>query len=242
MPDYSASIIIPARNEAGTIKKIAYRLPQLGERTELIFIEGRSSDDTWDEIESTVKAYSGSKILKYAKQDGEGKGDAVRKGFDMATGDILIIYDADMSVPPQEIIPFYTALIEHKADFVNGSRFIYPMEKRAMYPLNYLGNKFFNYTFWLIFGQKITDTLCGTKALWKKDYEKIKAERHHFGNFDPFGDFNLLLGAARLGLKIIDMPIHYKARVYGTTNNTSRWRHGWLLLKMVLFAIRKIKN
>ncbi len=240
----SLSIIVPARNEAGTIERIVRELPQLGAFTELVFVEGHSSDATFDEIkrvaaQESAKGASGRKIL-YAVQDGRGKGDAVRKGFDMATGDILAIYDADMTVPPEEVTKFYDAIVSNKADFVNGSRLVYPLERDSMRVLNFFGNKFFSLAFSWILGQPMKDTLCGTKVLWRKDYDKIKAGRAFFGDFDPFGDFDLLFGASKLNLKIVDMPVHYKERVYGATN-ISRFSHGWLLLKMTFFAAGKLK-
>lgn len=237
---HSVSIIVAARNEAGMIKRIINELPDLGEKTELIFIEGHSTDNTQEAIQKAISEYKGSKIIKFAVQNGKGKGDAVRKGFDMANGEILMIYDADMTVPPKEMPKFYNAIIENRGEFINGSRLVYPMEKQSMRTLNYVGNKFFGLAFSWLLGQRIKDTLCGTKVLWKKDYEDIKANRHFFGNFDPFGDFDLLFGAAKLNRKIIDLPIHYKERTYGTTN-IQRWKHGILLLKMVIFATRKIK-
>lgn len=236
----SVSIIVAARNEAGMIQKIIDELPFLGNRTELIFVEGHSIDNTQEAIKKTIAEYKGNKILKFSVQNGKGKGDAIRKGFDMATGDILMIYDADMTVPPEEIPKFYNAIAENKGEFINGSRLVYPMEKESMRTLNYFGNKFFSLAFSWLLGQRIKDTLCGTKVLWKNDYEDIKTNRHFFGNFDPFGDFDLLFGAAKLNRKIIDLPVHYKERTYGTTN-IQRWKHGWLLLKMVKFAMKKIK-
>jgi len=236
----SISIVVPARNEAGTVEKIVHELPLLGAFTEIIFIEGHSSDNTLSEIERVVTNYRGDKRLSYAVQGGKGKGDAVRKGFDMATGDILAIYDADMTVPPEEVVKFYRALADNRADFINGSRLVYPMEKESMRLLNFFGNKFFSFAFSYIIGQPIKDTLCGTKVLWKKEYEQIKANRSFFGDFDPFGDFDLLFGAVKHNMKIIDMPVHYKERIYGATN-ISRWKHGWLLLKMTIFAARKLK-
>jgi len=236
----SLSIIVPARNEAATIEKIVQELPVLGSFTEIIFVEGNSVDHTFAEIVRVAEKYEATKKIKYVQQDRKGKGDAVRKGFDLASGDILTIYDADMTVPPQEIKKFYQAIVENKADFINGSRLIYPMEKESMRVLNFLGNKFFSLAFTWILGQPIKDTLCGTKMLWRKDYENIKKTRSFFGDFDPFGDFDLLFGAAKLNLKIIDLPVHYRERVHGTTN-ISRWTHGWLLLGMTWFAMRKLK-
>ncbi len=236
----SVSIIVAARNEAGTIEKIVQELPELGSSTEIIFIEGNSTDNTYEEIKRVAEKYKDAKKIKYGKQEGRGKGDAVRKGFDMATGDILMIYDADMTVPAEEIYKFYDSIVTNKGEFINGSRLVYPLEKESMRFFNIIGNKFFSFAFSAILGQTLKDTLCGTKVLWKKDYESIKENRKFFGDFDPFGDFDLLFGAAKLNLKIIDLPVHYKERKYGKTN-ISRWSHGWLLLKMTLFAARKIK-
>jgi len=236
----SLSIIVPARNESGTIERIVNELPELGAFTEIIFIEGHSRDNTLAEIERVAKQYKGTKRIQYAVQDGTGKGDAVRKGFDMATGDILAIYDADMTVPPQDMEKFYRAIASKQGDFINGSRLVYPVEKGAMRILNFFGNKFFSLAFTAILGQSLKDTLCGTKVLSKKDYERIRENRAFFGDFDPFGDFDLLFGAAKLNLKITEVPVRYKERVYGETN-ISRWKHGWLLLKMTVFAARKLK-
>jgi len=236
----SLSIIVPARNEAATIEKIVQELPTLGLFTEVIFVEGNSTDNTFTEIQRVTEKYKAMKKIKYAKQEGKGKGDAVRNGFDLATGDILTIYDADMTVPPKEIKKFYDAIVENKGDFINGSRLVYPMQKESMRVLNFLGNKFFSLAFTWILSQPIKDTLCGTKMLWRKDYENIKKNRPFFGDFDPFGDFDLLFGATKLNLKIIDLPVHYRERVYGVTN-ISRWRHGWLLFRMTWFAMKKLK-
>ena len=236
----SVSIVVPACNEAGMIEKIANELPTLPGKTELIFVEGNSTDNTWAEIQRVAESYSGPHTIKYAQQVGRGKGDAVRQGFAMAEGDILMIYDADMTVPAWEIPKFYQAIVSWRGEFINGSRLVYPMEKQSMRTINYLGNKFFSVTFSWLLGQKIKDTLCGTKVLWRKDYEDIAKGRGFFGEFDPFGDFDLLFGAAKLNLKIVDLPVHYKERTYGTTN-ISRWKHGWLLLKMMWFAMCKIK-
>lgn len=236
----SFSVIVPARNEAGTIEKIVQQIPELGAFTEIIFIEGHSSDNTLEEIKRAVEKYKDKRKVKYAVQPGKGKGDAVRLGFEMAEGDILAVYDADMTVPAQDLEKFYNAIADGKGEFINGSRLVYSLENESMRSLNYLANKIFSYLFSWILSQPIKDTLCGTKVLWKKDYQDIKTNRKYFGDFDPFGDFDLLFGAAKLNLKIIEVPIRYKAREYGKTN-ISRFSHGWLLLKMVFFAMKKIK-
>src|SRR5947209_1084419 len=226
----TVSVIVPARNEAGNIDDILARLPDLGWRTELIFVEGNSTDGTYDAIERKLAAFPGRPFSLY-RESGKGKGDAVRLGFAKATGDILMILDADLTVPPEDIRRFYETIVSGKGEFVNGVRLVYPMEDRAMRFFNLAGNKFFSLTFSWLLGQSIKDTLCGTKVLWRKDYEKIASNRSYFGDFDPFGDFDLLFGAAKLNLRIVDLAVRYRHRKYGTTN-IQRWRHGMALLRM----------
>jgi SAM-dependent methyltransferase len=233
------TVVIPARNEAGNVESAIRRTPQMGGGTELIFVEGHSSDGTYEAVEKAMEEHPGSAVRLF-RQPGKGKGDAVRTGFEEATGDILMILDADLTVPPEDLPGFYRALVENRGEFINGVRLVYPMEERAMRFLNMLGNKFFSLSFSWLLGQPIKDTLCGTKVLWKEDYERIAANRSFFGDFDPFGDFDLIFGAARLNLRIVDLPIRYRERTYGATN-IDRWRHGWLLIQMVVFAARKLK-
>jgi SAM-dependent methyltransferase len=235
----SVTVVVPARNEAGNIREIFERTPDMGSATELVFVEGHSTDDTWSAIEREMAAHPGRRAQLH-RQTGMGKGDAVRLGFARASGDILMILDADLTVPPEDLPRFYEALRSGRAEFVNGVRLVYPLEDEAMRLLNLAGNKFFSLAFSWLLGQPIKDTLCGTKVLTKADYELIAANRGHFGEFDPFGDFDLLFGAAKLGLKIVDLPVRYGARRYGTTN-ISRWRHGLLLLRMTLVAARRIR-
>lgn len=233
------SVIVPARNEAGNIENILSRVPEMGGGTEIVFVEGNSTDNTWDAILQGIGQHKEKQCLSF-QQTGKGKGDADRLGFAKATGEILMILDADLTVPPEDLPRFYDALVSGKGDFINGVRLVYPMEEEAMRFFNLIGNKFFSLAFSWLLGQPVKDTLCGTKVMWKKDYERIADNRHVFGDFDPFGDFDLLFGAARLNYKIVDLPIRYRARTYGTTN-IERWKHGWLLLRMVAFAARRIK-
>lgn len=230
----TVSVVIPCRNEKGNIENAIQRCPLMGDATELIFVEGNSTDGTLEEIERVV-AYYPDKRIRVLKQDGKGKGDAVRKGFAHATGDILMILDADLTVAPEELPAFYDALVAKKGDCINGSRLVYGMESGAMGGLSWVANRFFGSLISLITGQKITDTLCGTKVLWKKDYERIAQNRTKLGLADPFGDFDILFGAAHQKLKIIDVPIHYKARSYGKTN-ISRFKEVWFLLWMCIRA------
>jgi SAM-dependent methyltransferase len=235
----AVSVIIPARNESGNIKAIFERTPKMGRDMELVFVEGHSRDDTYAAIQREMAAHPGTKS-RLLRQTGIGKADAVRLGFAEAKGDVLMILDADLTVPPEDLPRFYEALRSGKGEFINGVRLVYPMEKEAMQGLNFLGNKFFSLAFSWILGQPIKDTLCGTKVLWRKDYETIAANRSYFGEFDPFGDYDLIFGAAKLNRKIVDIPIRYRERTYGSTN-ISRWKHGMLLLRMVAFAAKRIK-
>ncbi len=237
--DSLVSVVIPARNEAGNIEEIFRRTPEMGLGTEMVFVEGNSMDNTYETIEKAVAAHPERKARLF-RQTGKGKGDAVRLGYDNASGDILMILDADMTVPPEDLPRFYEAIASGEGEFINGVRLVYPMEKQAMRYLNLLGNKFFSMAFSWLLGQPIKDTLCGTKVLSRKDYDKIARNRSFFGDFDPFGDFDLLFGAAKQNMKIVEMPIRYAERKYGETN-IDRWRHGWLLLKMTFFAMKKIK-
>lgn len=238
-PKPSVSIVVPARNEALNIEPIARNLPPLGPDDELIFIEGGSSDDTWEKIQEIEQAFKGKRTILTARQDGKGKGDAVRKGFAMASKDILMIYDADMTVPAEELPDFYEAIVSGKGEFINGCRLVYPMENRAMRFCNVLGNKFFAIAFTYVLGQSFKDTLCGTKVITRDNYLKLAEHRSFFGDFDPFGDFDLIFGAVRMSLKIIELPVHYKERTYGDTN-ISRWRHGVILFRMLIFSARKL--
>jgi ubiquinone/menaquinone biosynthesis C-methylase UbiE len=236
----SCSVIVPARNESGNIKAALDRVPTLGAFTEIIFVEGNSKDDTWETIQREVASYRGPHRVKALKQSGKGKWDAVRTGFEAATGDVLVVQDGDLTAPPEDLPKFFTAICDGTAEFANGSRLVYPMEKKAMRFLNFLGNKFFALALSYVLGQFVKDSLCGTKMMLKDDYLKLKQRIKELGDFDPFGDFNLLFGAALLNLKIRDIPVRYKDRTYGETN-ISRFSHGWLLLKMTIFGLFKVR-
>jgi SAM-dependent methyltransferase len=237
--DPTVSVVIPCRNEAGHIAPLIASLPQLPKGSEFVFVEGNSTDDTAAVIERAVAEHP-ELPLRFFRQPGRGKGDAVRFGFAQCTGDVLLILDSDLGVAPADVPKFVAALARGKCEMVNGSRLVYPMEGKAMRFLNLLANKFFALLFSWLLGQQVRDTLCGTKALWREDYERIAANRAYFGDFDPFGDFDLLFGASRLNLHIADLAVRYHERTYGETN-ISRFSHGWLLLQMSAFAARKLK-
>jgi glycosyltransferase involved in cell wall biosynthesis/SAM-dependent methyltransferase len=252
----SCSVIIPCRNEVQNIEDAVERVPSMGKHTQIIFVDGNSNDGTVEKIEDMIARYRGRKdisLIHQVPREGPGanttapdkmlrlgKGDAVRKGFDAAQGDILMILDADLTVAPEDLPNLFWPLAEDKAELVNGCRLVYPMEDEAMRFINLCGNKAFSLAFTWLLGQPVKDTLCGTKTLFKRDYERIKANRSYFGEFDPFGDFDLLFGAARLGFRIVDMPIRYRRRVAGRSK-VSVLGHGILLVHMVAIGFKKLK-
>jgi len=237
--EMSVSVVIPARNEKGNIENAVRRMPAFGRCQEMIFVEGHSADGTYDEMLRVQTLYP-QHTIRVLQQGGRGKGNAVREGFAAATGEVLMILDADLTVPPEDLPKFYRALQQNRGELINGNRLIYPMETQAMRTLNLLGNKFFGLLFSWLLGQRLKDTLCGTKVLLREDYISIRNQRAFFGDFDPFGDFDLLFGAAHLNLRIVDLPVRYRQRRYGETQ-IRRFAHGWLLLRMSIFAARKLK-
>ena len=238
----SLSIVIPARNERGNIEDALRRMPNFGAPTEVIFVEGHSSDGTWEEIQRVTSAWDGRAGLRVRalQQAGKGKADAVRLGFSKATGEVLTILDADLTMPPEKLTRFFDAYCQGAADFVNGTRLVYPMEGEAMRFLNRLGNVFFAKLLSFVLDVRLGDSLCGTKLVSRRDYERFVRWRNDFGDFDPFGDFELLFPAAVLGTGIIDIPVYYRARTYGTTN-IRRFRDGAILFRMSMTGLLRIK-
>ena len=264
----SCSVIVPCRNEAGNIEACVERVPAMGTHTELVFVDGASTDGTRERIREQMARHRGHKDIVLIDQVPRndtaplddiqdplpsaseqtppdlmlslGKGDAVRKGFAAAKGDVLMILDADLTVPPEELPKFYLGVAEGVAEFINGSRLVYPLEDEAMRFANLVGNKAFSLIFTWLLGQRIKDTLCGTKVLPKEAYDRLAAGRAYFGDFDPFGDFDLLFGAARLGLSLIEVPIRYRRRSYGASK-VRVLSHGLLLARMSLIGFRRLK-
>ena len=236
----SISVVIPARNEKGNIAAALERLPDLGGPVEVIFVEGHSSDGTWEEIERARQAYAGPCSIQALQQTGKGKADAVRLGFSKASGELLTILDADLTMPPELLPRFVDAWREGRADFINGSRIVYSMEGEAMRFLNRLGNVFFAKALSSVLGVRLGDVLCGTKLVARHDYARMVRWRRDFGDFDPFGDFELIFPAAILAIGTVDVPIRYRARTYGSTN-INRFRHGLMLLKMTMIGFFRLK-
>lgn len=237
--EFSVSIIVPARNEAGNIENAILRTPNFGTHQEFIFIEGGSSDNTFEKILEVKDKYPDCDI-KVMKQSKKGKANAVQEAFEVAGGELFMILDADLTMPPEDLPKYYEAIASGEAEFANGVRLVYPMEGKAMRFLNMCANKAFSILFSWVLTQPVKDTLCGTKVLHRDDYAAIVKNRSFFGEFDPYGDFDLIFGAEKLNMKIVDIPIRYRDRVYGDTN-INRWSGGWLLLKMLVFAARKLK-
>ncbi len=235
----SCSVIIPTCNEAGSICGALDKIPALDKGTEVIFVEGGSKDNTWEVVQALTKSYQGPLKVRCYQQPGTGKWDAVAFGFAQAQGDVLVIHDGDMTVPPEVLRQFFNAIASGSAEMVNGSRLVYPMESKAMPFLNMLVNKAFAFLLSFVLRQPIKDSLCGTKMLLKRDYERILHESPYFGNLDPFGDFTLLMGAARIPLKIRDLPVRYKDRIYGKTN-IAYFSNGWILLKLLWVTLWKL--
>ncbi|MBS3064025.1 MAG: glycosyltransferase family 2 protein [DPANN group archaeon] len=234
----SVSVIIPARDERDNIELAVQRMPKLGKHTEIIFAEGNSKDGTREEIQRVIKKYK-RKDIKLLVQSGKGKWNAVSEAFDIAKNDLLIICDADLTTPPEDLTKFYDVYSEGIGEFVNGTRLVYQMEKQAMPFKNLIVNKFFSIVFSWILNQKLTDTLCGTKVISKDNYNRMK-EMNIFDPTDKFGDFNLIFGAAKLNLKFIEIPVRYKERGYGETKISS-FGSGWTLLKSSIRGMKKVK-
>ena len=235
------SVVVPCRDEAGNIRPIVDRLPELGAGTELIFVDGASTDGTSEVIQAEIERTKGTHDIKYVKQDPDlGKGDAVRKGFAVATGDIHIILDADMTVPPEDLPKFVRVMATGKARFVNGTRLVYQLEDQSMRFLNLLGNKFFSLAFTWLLGRRVRDTLCGTKVWFAEDWPRLLEARQVFGEFDPFGDFDLLFGASWLDLPLVEVPVRYRRRTFGQSK-IHTFSHGLLLFRMTWQGFKLLK-
>ncbi len=235
---FSVSVIIPCKNEAGNIEGAIARTPTMGNFTEFILIDGHSQDGSIATMKNMVTKYPEKKISWFV-QTAKGKKNAVEEGFARAQGDIVMILDGDITVIPEELPKFYEALVSGKGECINGTRLVYPMEREAMQPLNWMINWIFGFFISYLIGQRVKDTLCGTKVFFKKDLYIISESKRFFGDMDPFGDFDILCGAAYCNLKILDMPVHYKKRTYGAPG-VAFFKSGLLLLSMTFVVFKKL--
>ena len=238
--DFSVSVCVPCKNEEGNIAGLVERIPEMGCGTEIIFVDDQSTDATAQEVNMQIAKHH-EKSFTLVKGPGKGKGAACRAGFARAQNDILMILDADMTVMPEDLPQFFEALVAGKGEFINGSRLVYPLENDAMKYANIIGNKLFGLAFSFLLSQRLKDTLCGTKVIWRKDYEKILESRAHFSEVDMWGDYDWIFGAARHNLQIAELPVHYRMRVEGETKMTKRFRNAWVMLKMCNVAFWKVK-
>ncbi len=238
--ELSVSVIVPCKDEMGNVEDAAQRIPELGRQTEIIFCDDQSTDGTAEEVLRVQSLYL-EKDIRLERGPGVCKSRNVWTGFDAATGDILMILDADLTTIPEELPYFVDVIASGQAEFVNGSRLVYPVPKGAMTTANMLGNKFFSVAFTYLLGQHVKDTLCGTKVFWRSDWERIKPMLGSWGIEDRWGDYELLFGAAKLNLKILDLPVHYQERIYGSTKMTKVFRNGLVMLRMCWHGFLKLK-
>jgi len=237
--DKGISVVVPCKNEQGNIQNLVSRIPEMGCPIEVIFVEGGSKDHTWEEILSVQESVNSIKVTAL-RQPGSGKADAVRHGFANARGDIFVILDADLTVRPEDLEKFVELLVSGKAEYINGTRRVYRMDSGAMQVLNRVANLLFARVFSYLINQRLTDTLCGTKAIHAINYARIQSKVNEFNALDPFGDFDLILGAARLNLRIMEVPIRYESRKYGTTQ-ISRFSDSVPLFRIVWRAYVSLK-
>jgi glycosyltransferase involved in cell wall biosynthesis len=231
---------VPCKDERGNVESAVTRTPELGRSTELIFCDDQSTDGTADEVLRMQQLHP-DRSIRLVNGPGICKSKNVWKGFEAAQGDILLILDADLTVMPEELPYFIAAITRGGAEFVNGSRLVYPIPKAAMKGANVFGNKFFSLVFSYLLGQRIKDTLCGTKVLWRSDWERIRPMIGTWGTVDRWGDYELLFGAAKLNLRILDQPVHYQERIFGATKMTKVFKHGLTMLRMCYHGFLKLK-
>ncbi|MFP4040290.1 MAG: glycosyltransferase [Desulfosudaceae bacterium] len=234
--EITTSVVITCRDEEGNIRDLVERIPVMGKKTELVFVEGHSVDNTVGRVREMMRQYPDRDIKLY-HQTGIGQGDAFRLGFDRAEGDFLIWLEADLTTPPEEARHIWEAYAGGHGEYINGSRFVYPMAPGAMPPVNKLGNRFFSRVMSLVTGRDFTDTLCGFKGITRTGYQHIVNSPNRFDDLDPFGDFLLILGAVRYNLKIAEVPVHYQPRKYGESKAYGRSWFGLLTHARLLFKI-----
>ena len=238
--DLRVSFIIPCKNEENNIKTFENEIKNSNQSNEYLFGDDNSMDKTIDEIDKLSKKLNNNKILKY-NGPGVCKSENVYKGIELSSGDIIVVYDADLTVDFKDVEFSIDILKNTNADFINCTRMIYPQKDGAMKFSNFIGNSIFANLFSLLFRKKITDTLCGTKIFFKKDWVKIKKNITGLGVKDLWGDFDLLIGAYKNNLKITEVPVTYHERKEDNTKMTSVFLNGIRMLSIVLVAFYKLR-
>lgn len=233
--DVTVSVVVPCRNEVGNVQPAVERIPNMGRHTEILFCDDKSTDGTADEVKRMQALYPHQDI-RLVNGPGICKAENVWAGFRAAKGEVLMILDADLTVLPEELPVFLRALISSRGDFVNGSRLVYPMQRGAMKFANMLGNKFFSLVFSYLLDQRIKDTLCGTKVLWRRDWDRMQASLGSWGIEDHWGDYELLFGASKLHLDVVEVPVHYQERIHGVTKMTRVLSNGLRMLRICWHA------
>jgi SAM-dependent methyltransferase len=239
--DVTVSIVVPCRNEVGNIQAAAERIPRMGKNTEILFCDDKSTDGTAAEIVRIQQLYP-EKQIRLIAGPGICKAENVWTGFRAASGDVLMILDADLSVMPEELPMFLRALVSGEGEFVNGSRLVYPPQRYAMKFSNMIGNKLFSFAFSFLLDQRIKDTLCGTKVLWRKGWVRVEKNLGHWGIKDLWGDYELLFGATKLHLEIVEVPVHYQERIYGVTKMSKVFSNGLRMLGICWHAWRRLEG
>jgi hypothetical protein len=237
----TVSVVIPCRNEKDNIAPAVERIPALGQQSEILFCDDKSTDGTADEVRRMQALYP-EREIRLIEGPGICKAENVWTGFRAARGDVLMILDADLAVMPEELPMFLRALASRRGDFINGSRLIYPMQHNAMKFANEIGNKLFGLLFSFLLDQRIKDTLCGTKVLWRKDWIRMEKTLGSWGIKDLWGDYELLFGASKLHLEIVEVPVHYQERIHGVTKMTRVFANGLRMLGICWHAWSRLEG
>jgi Glycosyl transferase family 2 len=182
------------------------------------------------------------KNIRMVEGPGICKSKNVWVGFDAAENDILMILDADLTVMPEELPRFLDAIASNRGEFINGSRLVYPIPREAMKVTNRAGNVAFSWLFSLLLGQRIKDTLCGTKVIRRSDWLRMRKYVDYWGVSDLWGDYDLLLGAAKLNLRIVDLPVHYQERIAGVSKMTRVLHNAQIMLAIMWKASVKMRR
>lgn len=227
----SCSVVVPCHNEEGNIADCIARIPNFGAWREIIVVDDGSTDRTKDMVKKIMRGRSDIRLISYEKNCG--KGYAVNIGWQEAKGDVFMMLDCDSTTPPEELALFHEAM-EYGAEFVNGTRVIYPREKNSIPFFNRLGVTFFAHLISWITQKRISDTFCGTKVFLKKYWNCFQIKEF------LWGDWDLFFTAARYRMKMLELPVHYKTRKHGVTKMRPV-KHGIILLLKSVEGLRVVK-